>query len=64
MVTHHLEELPATTTDALLLRGGQVVAAGSVDDVLTSELVSACFGHPVRVTRQAGRWAVVAAPAR
>jgi iron complex transport system ATP-binding protein len=64
MVTHHLEELPATTTDALLLRGGRVVAAGCVDDVLTSELVSACFGHPVSVTRRAGRWAVVAAPAR
>jgi iron complex transport system ATP-binding protein len=64
MVTHHLEELPATTTDALLLRDGQVVAAGGVDDVLTSELVSACFGHPVTVTRQSGRWAVISAHAR
>lgn len=61
MVTHHLEELPATTTDALLLRGGRVVAAGAVDDVLTGELVSACFGHPVTVTRQAGRWSVISA---
>jgi iron complex transport system ATP-binding protein len=64
MVTHHLEELPATTTNALLLRDGQVVAAGAVDDVLTSELVSACFAHPVRVTRRAGRWAVVSGSAR
>ena len=27
-VTHHLEELPTTTTHALLLRGGRVVACG------------------------------------
>jgi iron complex transport system ATP-binding protein len=64
MVTHHPEELPATTTDALLLRDGQVVAAGAVADVLTSELVSACFGHPVTVSRRAGRWAVVSGPAQ
>ena len=28
LVTHHLEELPVTTTHALLLAGGRVVAAG------------------------------------
>jgi iron complex transport system ATP-binding protein len=31
MTTHHLEELPATTTHALLLRAGRVVAAGGVE---------------------------------
>ena len=46
LVTHHLEELPASTTHALLLRAGQVLAAGAAADVLTSELASACFGHP------------------
>jgi iron complex transport system ATP-binding protein len=58
MVTHHLEELPASTTHALLLRGGRVVAAGEADSVLTSELVSDCFNYPVAVTSLAGRWAV------
>lgn len=61
LVTHHLEELPASTTHALLLRDGRVLAAGGVGDVLTSELASACFGHPVTIARQAGRWAAVAA---
>jgi iron complex transport system ATP-binding protein len=61
LVTHHLEELPASTTHALLLRGGQVLAAGAAGDVLTSELASACFGHPVTITRQAGRWTAVTA---
>ncbi len=59
LVTHHLEELPASTTHALLLRQGRTVAAGVAGDVLTTELASACFGHPVAVTRYAGRWAVV-----
>ena len=59
LVTHHLEELPASTTHALLLRSGRTVAAGTVGDVLTSELASACFGHPVAITRHAGRWAAV-----
>lgn len=61
LVTHHLEELPASTTHALLLRGGRVLAAGPAADVLTTELVTACFGHPLAVTRHAGRWAAVSA---
>ncbi|MGW4792872.1 ABC transporter ATP-binding protein [Nonomuraea sp. NPDC004297] len=58
LVTHHLEELPATTTHALLLRDGRRLAGGPVADVLTGELVSACFDHPVRIVRSDdGRWA-------
>jgi iron complex transport system ATP-binding protein len=64
LVTHHLEELPASTTHALLLRGGRMLAAGPAGDVLTTELASACFGHPVTITRHAGRWAATAGPAR
>jgi iron complex transport system ATP-binding protein len=61
LVTHHLEELPVSTTHALLLRDGRVVAAGTVDDVLTTELATACFGHPVAVIARGGRWAVASA---
>lgn len=56
-VTHHLEEIPPTTTHALLLRGGRVLAAGPAGDVLASDPVSRCFDLPVVVTRSAGRWA-------
>lgn len=55
-VTHHFEELPSTTTHALLVRGGRLVAAGSVGEVLTSEQVTSCFAHPVEVERRHGRW--------
>jgi iron complex transport system ATP-binding protein len=61
LVTHHLEELPETTTHALLLRDGRTVAAGPVHEVLTTELVSACFGHPVSIARHDGRWTARAA---
>ncbi|MFE7189253.1 ABC transporter ATP-binding protein [Kitasatospora sp. NPDC057541] len=64
LVTHHLEELPESTTHALLLRGGETVAAGPVDEVMTTELVSATFGHPIRITRHEGRWTARAAARR
>ncbi|NED87117.1 ATP-binding cassette domain-containing protein [Streptomyces sp. SID11233] len=57
LVTHHLEELPASTSHAMLLRGGRCVASGPADEVLTTEQVSDCFGHPVRISRTDGRWA-------
>lgn len=60
LVTHHLEELPASTTHAVLLRAGRVLASGPADGVLTAEQLSACFTLPLRVTRTTGRWAAQA----
>ncbi|MFG1994914.1 ABC transporter ATP-binding protein [Actinoplanes sp. NPDC048988] len=57
VVTHHLEELPTATSHALLLRGGSVVAAGSAAATITTEHVSAAFGHPISVAHEDGRWA-------
>ena len=58
LVTHHLEELPASTTHALLLRDGRIVAAGPADEVLTSERISATLDYPLAITRRDGRWSV------
>ncbi len=56
-MTHHLEELPATTTHALLLAAGRVVAAGPVADVVTAPHFSAAFDYPIDVRRdEDGRW--------
>ncbi len=44
--THHLEELPASTTHALLLRGGETVARGPAATTLSAETLSSCFGLP------------------
>jgi iron complex transport system ATP-binding protein len=57
LITHHLEELPVSTTHALLLAGGQVHAHGPVTDVLTGEAMSATFGIPIAVDYREGRWA-------
>ena len=56
LVTHHLEELPGSTTHALLLKGGRVLAAGPVEQVLTDGPLSDCFDLPLAVRRHAGRW--------
>ena len=56
LVTHHTEEIPPGITHALLLAGGRVEGVGPVDDVLTSEAVSACFSVPVTVRHENGRW--------
>jgi iron complex transport system ATP-binding protein len=61
LVTHHLEELPASTSHALLLRAGRALAAGPSAEVISTELVSSCFGYPIAVAKHAGRWAGVRA---
>jgi iron complex transport system ATP-binding protein len=56
LVTHHLEELPGRIAGAVLLRGGRVVADGPAGEVLTDGPVSACFGLPVAVAHEGGRY--------
>src|SRR5690625_2781617 len=56
LVTHHLEELPESTTHAALIKDGGVLAAGPADEVLTPELVTARFDHPIRIEHRHGRW--------
>ncbi|TDB94693.1 ABC transporter ATP-binding protein [Actinomadura sp. 7K534] len=56
MVTHHVEEVPEGFTHAMLLRGGEIVAQGKVDEVFTAEHLSDTFGLPLTVERQNGRW--------
>lgn len=57
LVTHHLEEVPAGITHALLLKGGRVVQAGPIEDVFTDAYLSEAFDLPLSVTRADGRWA-------
>ncbi|OMH33043.1 ABC transporter ATP-binding protein [Tersicoccus sp. Bi-70] len=61
MVTHHVEEIAPGFTHALLLRDGAVVAAGPLDEVLTSENLSETYGVDLRLTRDGDRWHAVAA---
>lgn len=56
LVTHHLEELPESTTHAMLLSAGRVVAAGPAQNVLTTDLISQAFEHPIQIEHRDGRW--------
>jgi iron complex transport system ATP-binding protein len=60
VATHHLEELPASTTHAALLRRGRLVVAGPVAEVLAPEPLEECFGMAIDVARRQGRWTATA----
>lgn len=62
LTTHHLEEVPAAATHALLMRDGRMFAAGPLRDVLVSETVSEAFGIRVEVSEQGGRLSARTAP--
>nr|WP_229688093.1 ABC transporter ATP-binding protein [Micromonospora yangpuensis] len=61
LVTHHVEEIPPGFTHALLLRDGQVVAQGLLDQTLTADNLSKTFGLPLTVDRHGARFAARAA---
>jgi len=56
LVTHHIEEIPAGITHALMLKNGRVVAAGPVEETLTSEVLTRTFDFPLEVSRIGDRW--------
>ncbi|HET7013790.1 MAG TPA: ATP-binding cassette domain-containing protein [Streptosporangiaceae bacterium] len=64
LVTHHVEEVPAGFTHALLMRGGAILTAGPIAEVFTERNLSRCFGVPLIVERHGSRWTARAVPMR
>jgi iron complex transport system ATP-binding protein len=56
LVTHHLEELPTTTTHALLIADGRTVASGPARETISTDNVTTAFAHPIAVGYDEGRW--------
>ena len=56
IVTHHIEEIPAGTTHALLLSQGVAIATGPIRSVLTGENLSRAYGLPISVSEDGGRF--------
>jgi iron complex transport system ATP-binding protein len=56
LVTHHVEEIPIGISHALLLKQGDVVAAGPIEDTLTADHLSTTFDLPLALARTDGRW--------
>ncbi len=61
-VVHHVEDIPASTTHALLLREGRVVAGGPIEQAFTGETLSATFALPLDLHRNDGRYTATVAP--
>ena len=65
LATHHLEEIPPSSTHAALLRDGRLVTSGEVEGVLTPQWLEDCFGLPMEVGRRGARWwATAGSPVR
>lgn len=56
MVTHHLEEIPSSTTHILILKAGSVFAQGEIGIVLTSESLSALYESEILLETRGGRY--------
>lgn len=61
LVTHHVEEIPAGITHAMLLKAGRVVAAGPLADTLTPANLTATFDLALTLQQTDGRWTARAA---
>ena len=61
-VTHHVDEIPTSTTHCALMHNGRIVSAGPIDSSLTAETLTACFGMSLHLeVRPSGRrtaWAI------
>ena len=62
LVTHHVEEIAPAFSHLLMLKGGQVLAAGPKKKVLTARLLEAAFGAPVRLSSRKGHYALAVRP--
>jgi iron complex transport system ATP-binding protein len=56
LVTHHVEEIPAGITHAMLLKDGKIVTAGPLRDTLTAENLTKTFDIELSLTEADGRW--------
>lgn len=56
LITHHVEEVAASTTDVLMVRDGGVQASGPVDEVMTAANLGVLYDMDVQLQRVEGRW--------
>ncbi len=56
IVTHHLDELPRSVDQVVLLKAGRVLSEGPAEQVLTSDRLSRLFDCRVEVFKNDGRY--------
>ena len=57
LVTHHVEEIPPGMTHVMLLKEGNIVAAGPLRETLTAENLTKTFDIELALVEADGRWA-------
>jgi len=57
LVTHHVEEIPRGFTHILMLRDGEVVASGPIEETMTAENLGRTFGMRLHLDIVDGRFA-------
>jgi iron complex transport system ATP-binding protein len=57
LVTHHVEEIPTGVTHAMLMKQGEVVAAGPLAEALTAENLTTAFDLDLALSHNGGRFA-------
>ena len=57
LVTHHVEEIPNGITHAMLLKAGEIMAAGPLRDTLTADNLTKTFEVDLSLVEADGRWA-------
>jgi len=56
LVTHHVEEIPNGITHVMLLKAGEIVAAGPLRDTLTADNLTKTFEVELSLNEADGRW--------
>lgn len=56
LITHHVEEIAASTTDVLMVKDGGVLAAGPTEEVMTAANLGVLYDMDVQLERVRGRW--------
>lgn len=55
LITHRLDEIPPFYTNGILLKEGEILAWGKLEEILTGPLVSETYGLPLEVVSKNGR---------
>lgn len=61
LITHHIEDIPSSAAQVLLLRDGRLLADGTPEQVLCGDVLTRAYGCPIRVDRVNGRFFATAA---
>jgi iron complex transport system ATP-binding protein len=64
LVTHHVEEIMPVFSHVLILKNGEVLAAGNKSKMMTAKNLSRAFNSLLKLQSKAGRYTMSISPKR